>query len=201
VIWRYDPIVLSPLTGINFHLKTYEHIAQTLQQYTKRSVISVVDFYSKAKSRFSKLSKNGLQIVEYTGQPNTKFDEFIVGISQIARNNGLEIVSCAEEIDLSPYNIPAGKCIDDSLIERVFNIPISHKKDVNQRKVCGCVTSKDIGMYDSCLFGCQYCYATSSFEKAKVNYKEHDPNSPSIVGWYEVENTKSNEPLQPSLFD
>jgi len=41
-------------------------------------------------------------------------------------------------------------------------------------------------MYDSCLFGCQYCYATSSFEEAKDNHASHDPKSPSLIGWYDA---------------
>ena len=40
-------------------------------------------------------------------------------------------------------------------------------------------------MYDSCLFGCRYCYATSSFERARVNHAEHRPDSPSLLGWYD----------------
>jgi len=41
----------------------------------------------------------------------------------------------------------------------------------------------DIEVYNTCLSGCQYCYATSSFEKAKVIYKNHNPDSTSIVDY------------------
>jgi len=59
-------------------------------------------------------------------------------------------------------------------------------KDPTQRKACGCVVSRDIGMYESCLFSCQYCYATKSFEQARVNFDSHDPKSPSLLGWHEA---------------
>ena len=44
-------------------------------------------------------------------------------------------------------------------------------------------------MYDSCLYGCQYCYATKDFDKAAVNFGQHDPNSPSLLGWHEAPQT------------
>ncbi len=36
-------------------------------------------------------------------------------------------------------------------------------------------------MYDTCVFGCQYCYATGSFERAEQNYRRHDPQAPSLI--------------------
>ena len=97
----------------------------------------------------------------------------------------MEIVSCAEEIDLQPFGVRPGKCIDDKLIADVFGLEVLGKKDATQRAACRCVTSRDIGMYDACLYGCRYCYATKDFDVAKANFEKHDPNSPSLLGWYE----------------
>ncbi len=93
----------------------------------------------------------------------------------------MEIVSGAEFLYQGKYNIRPGKCIDDDYIERVFGVNVTHKKDPSQRKACGCVVSKDIGAYNTCLFGCQYCYATSSFDLAKTLNKNYDPDSTSMV--------------------
>jgi DNA repair photolyase len=41
-------------------------------------------------------------------------------------------------------------------------------------------------MYESCLFGCRYCYATKSFEQARANFESHDRESPSLLGWHEA---------------
>lgn len=186
VIWRYDPIVFSSVTGTQFHLTNYKQIAQSLRRYTQRSVISLVDDYRKAAKRMADLAQQGIKVAMYDGQPSERFDHFMRTLAQIAHDNEMEIASCAEEVDLQPYGIRPGKCVDDAYIQQVFGLEVGHKKDSAQREACGCVTSKDIGMYDTCLFGCQYCYATTSFERAKVHYEEHNPESPSMVGWYEA---------------
>ena len=91
----------------------------------------------------------------------------------------------AEKLDLAPYGVRPGKCVDDEYIRNVFGLEVTSEKDPGQRKACGCVRSKDIGVYESCLFGCQYCYATSNFERARDNYSRHDKKSPSLLGRFE----------------
>lgn len=207
VIWRYDPIVFSNLTSVQFHRETYTEIAQALRGYTFRSVISLVDDYRKAAKRIRDLAQEGVEIVAYEGRPSPRFDQFMYDLVKTAHTNEIEIVSCAEEINLQSYGMQPGRCVDDDYIEKVFGLAVQPKKDPTQRDACGCVISKDIGMYDSCLFGCQYCYATTSFERAKTHYQEHNPESPSLVGWYEAEakpkKGESDKPLpsqQISLF-
>ena len=48
------------------------------------------------------------------------------------------------------------------------------------REACGCVSSVDIGAYDTCLFGCAYCYATSSHQAAVRRHAEHDPQDTAL---------------------
>ncbi|MEA3407000.1 MAG: DUF1848 domain-containing protein, partial [Chloroflexota bacterium] len=186
VIWRYDPIVFSNETPVDFHLSKYEEIAFALKGYTSRSVISILDIYRSISHRLESLEEKGLKVVEHTEVPSKDFCALMTGLVEIATANDMEIASCAEPLGLERYGIMPGKCIDDVYIRDIFGIQVTDKKDPYQREACGCVVSKDIGMYETCLFGCQYCYATRSFDRARQNYREHDPQSPSLIGWYEA---------------
>ena len=82
-------------------------------------------------------------------------------IGQAIEKKNIQVFTCAEDIELEEFGIKHGKCIDDSLIQRILGRAVTDKKDPAQRKACGCVRSKDIGMNNTCLFGCKYCYATN----------------------------------------
>jgi DNA repair photolyase len=47
VVWRYDPIILSSVTPVEWHLEQVEQIATKLQDATRRLVFSFYDFYGK----------------------------------------------------------------------------------------------------------------------------------------------------------
>jgi hypothetical protein len=183
VIWRYDPIVFTEKTPVAYHKERFTAIARELAGSTNRVVVSIVDPYRKTERRMKALQNAGAAVTECSPEA---FADLMRHLAATAAENQMEIVSCAEEIDLACYGIRPGRCIDHELIQRVFGREVSAAKDPSQRKACGCVLSRDIGMYDSCLFGCQYCYATGSFESAKENYGRHDPRSPSLIGWHDA---------------
>lgn len=197
VIWRYDPIVFSNATPVAFHEDTFERLASALHGYTNRVVISILDSYPKTLKRIANLRKQGIDVQTGFGHSDNNLAQLMTFMVRTALEHDLEIYSCAEVLNLSQFGIRPGKCIDNEFINKVFGLTVRRTKDPNQRAECGCIASKDIGVYDTCLFGCQYCYATSSFERAYANHDSHDPKSPSLIGHYDALPTKDT---QPKLF-
>lgn len=187
VVWRYDPIIITDTMGCNFHINNFRNLVKELKGFTKRVVISIVDDYQKTLRRVG--------LVEPSYQTSLDQDvqiyDLLKILAGIADENEIEIQSCAEKIDFTNLGIKPGKCIDDKLLEHEFGIELNLKKDKSQRKECGCIISKDIGMNNTCLIGCEYCYATISQSVALKNFKAHNPKSPSLLGWYEAD--KKNE--------
>ena len=118
------------------------------------------------------------------------------------------MATCAESLDLDNYGIEHNKCIDGNLMEKIFGedkelvyylhtgklpepdlfgempeIPEVQRnlKDKGQRKLCGCMISKDIGMYNTCRHFCVYCYANTSKETVLRNKDKHNDGSESII--------------------
>lgn len=65
-------------------------------------------------------------------------------------------------------------------------LSIEKLKDKGQRKVCGCMTGKDIGMYNTCPHHCIYCYANTSKEAVKKNLSLHGNGHESILNKQET---------------
>jgi DNA repair photolyase len=174
VIWRYDPILLSDKYSIDYHVEYFCKTAEKLKDYTYKCTISFIDLYRNTTKNVKQLSLHTL-----TADYKRKIAQ---DLSQIAMQNNLKIDTCAEDIDLSDLNIGHARCIDDKLIEEIIGCPLNVGKDKAQRLECGCVESIDIGMYNTCLNGCKYCYANLSENTVKKNSKVHDANSPLLCG-------------------
>lgn len=178
VICRYDPIILSSITDRDYHRHNFERIAGALSGYTTRVIISFVDIYRKVRRKLRKLSDE--KKVEWYDIGSQEGVELAAELKEIAESLGLGIRSCAEEIDLTAAGIIPGKCIDNELLNLLFDLKLPYKKDPHQRKSCLCTRSVDIGAYDTCGYRCIYCYANSSFERGKANLKGMDNDSISL---------------------
>jgi DNA repair photolyase len=174
IIWRYDPIILTDEYNFKFHIQAFSDLAKVLSPFTRRCVISFVDLYRKSEKNLF-----GLKPIELD---KNQMLQIASSFASIAKHYDLEIVSCAEKIDLQRYGIPHGRCIDEKLIYEISKYSLNVGKDKTQRPECGCVGSIDIGAYNTCPHGCLYCYANFDSEVVKNNFSLHDPNSPLLFG-------------------
>jgi hypothetical protein len=183
VIWRYDPILLSTITGEAFHLRNFAALAASLEGAVSRVIISLYDEYGGARRRIAALEAGGslpeppfrmLPLYTPEGRTLPEVRDLLAALARIAAGRGMTMQACAEGEDLSPLGIAGGACIDGELIRRLRNIE-SAGKDRNQRPHCRCASSVDIGWYGtgpapkgeaagsaghgSCPAGCVYCYA------------------------------------------
>ncbi|MCL2381294.1 MAG: DUF1848 domain-containing protein [Treponema sp.] len=159
VIWRYDPVFLSSLTDSEFHRRNFAHLAAQLNGAVKRVIVSVYDRYSAAERRLAALERSG--VLERSPHNGAALDpacrQLLAELSHIARSQGMEIQSCAEE-GMAELGIPAGACIDGEYIARLFGLNAPGRDKGQGRPLCRCAPSVDIGAYGNCPAGCVYCY-------------------------------------------
>lgn len=171
VIWRYDPIVFTSKYTMSWHVNTFANMAGYLRGYTKKCVISFVDMYSHIRKSMAD------DVLTPTKDELTLFCRTI---ATIAAENGMEIATCSEVIDLDSVGIKHNKCIDPDYIEEIIGTPIKRKKDGGQRGACGCIESIEVGTYNSCYNGCKYCYACTDKRAMEENRSKYNPDSPLL---------------------
>ncbi|MBE0472425.1 MAG: DUF1848 domain-containing protein [Methyloprofundus sp.] len=199
IVWRYDPILLSNQVDMAEHKRLFTKLAGFLAGKTEKVVVSFSDFYKKTERNLKAV--DGLSYSDIT-QDSCQLLDLSRFMADVARGHGMTITSCAEHVDTDGAGIPHGKCIDDQILKDVFGLSVSGHKDKGQREECGCIKSVDIGMYNTCLHECAYCYATFNKQAVINNKKRHDENSPFLIGGVEGVDPVllSGEDAQGSLF-
>jgi len=198
IVWRYDPVLLTSKYTIAYHIDEFMRFAHELKGYAEKVTFSYIDFYKKI---ITKIKLNGIS--EITTEEK---DIIAKNFSKIASENNFIIDTCAEDIDLSQYNIHNARCIDDNLIAKITGSNLIVQKDKSQRLECGCVGCIDIGEYNSCLNSCIYCYANCSYNIIINNFHKHNPLSPLLIGEQNYSdvirerNVSSNKTPQNDLF-
>jgi hypothetical protein len=167
-LWRYDPILLSESTPVEYHLKRFASLARALERYTERCTFSFADFYGKTRRN---LVRAGVRYVD----PDLETKVSLVSqLKSIAGAHGIALSSCCEDSVLAT-GVRKAHCVDLQLLR-----PELELKPRPTRQECGCVESVDIGAYDTCGFACVYCYATNSWEAARQRARRHDPDDPAL---------------------
>jgi len=200
VIWRFDPLILTNKLDTQGLIEKIKRVGDQVAGKTTKLVFSFADI-----SNYQKVSRNlknaNVNYVEFT---NDKMIEIASNIAKLCKQWRIEATTCAESIELAQFGIKHNKCIDDELILKIsnydneirklfgmeidlqkdlFGLKIKPKKkikDLGQRLACGCVFSKDIGMYNTCPHLCVYCYANHSESIVRKNMLAHQKHSESI---------------------
>ena len=182
VIWRYDPILINPVYTAETHRQRFAEMARMFTGYTRKVIISFLDTdYRNVKRNAQALADQALTSGERA--------RLAADLCRIACDCGMEMSACAQEQDYAASGIAPARCVDAALLETLLGCRLNVKKDPNQRSACGCAQSVDIGMYNTCLNGCRYCYANYNAGEITNNRQKHDPASPLLIGDVGTEDT------------
>ena len=172
ILWRYDPILLTKKYTIEKHLETFEYMANQISHYVQRCIFSFVEMYKK-------LEYNMPEIILLTSDEKIKIAK---EIGKIAKKYNLYVQTCGTDENYEKYGIHISGCTTTEILEQANHVKYKNIKAKGMRKGCHCIPSRDIGVYDTCLNGCKYCYANKRPDLAKENVKLHDKNSPLLLG-------------------
>jgi len=175
VIWRYDPIFFSKEYSPEYHVRSFEKTAKLLAGYTRKCTISFLDFCNSVKREKLQLPTEEEQLV------------LAKVFAEIAQKYNITICTCAEKLCLEEFGIQKSSCIDKKLLEKLLGYSLNVNKDKGQRAECGCVSSIDIGVYNTCRNGCGYCYANYNSQQTAVSVRQHNPQSPFLIGNLAIE--------------
>ena len=128
VIWRFDPLIITPTIGPRELLKRIWNIGNQLKSYTDKLVFSFVDVkaYRKVQNNLVKetkhFTKEDVENAEANHAQRIEIVEGLLKIRNAWHQEGwdVEMATCAEDINLEKYGIEHNRCIDGELMKRIF---------------------------------------------------------------------------------
>ena len=182
VVWRFDPLILTEKISLELLLHRISAIAEQLKGYTEKLVFSFADI-AGYRSVARNLRATGINYKEWDTETMLSFARRLADMRLPFR-----LATCAEAVDLEEFGIEHNRCIDPELIARRSPDDVElqsflqrAKPDSGQRKLCGCILSKDIGAYNTCPHLCRYCYANYSPQTVMNNFRTHTNSSESMI--------------------
>ena len=160
VVWRYDPILLTPATEADWHRANFIRLADALAGVTDEVVVSVAQLYAKSARNLAKAG------IAWRMPEAAEQAALIADLRAIAAERTIALTLCTQPELASATHIPGARCIDATRLADVAGRPVVASTKGN-RPGCLCAQSRDIGAYDSCVHGCRYCYAVADHEAAQ----------------------------------
>lgn len=170
IIWRYDPVLLTGKYTIERHLATFDYMARRIAPYVSRCLFSFVVWYKK------------LHLPELQPISGRQKELIAKGLGEMAAKRHLYIQTCGSKESYEQYGIHHSGCMTRAVYEHSLGLHFKKVAERGNRPGCRCMESRGLGDYNTCLNGCRYCYANYDHEKARENYRLHDPESPLMIG-------------------
>ena len=184
--WRYDPIVLTDELDESYHVKKFAMIAQRLRGATGVVNVSFIEPYVKSVRRLKEHETTSFRQVDPERHKTTarkkeqirqvtvqRGGELLRELSACAVQHGMQLRSCCNP----EFGIPASQCIGKELFSAYGDGIVEHLRQGPSRPSCQCLKVVDIGMDNTCMGGCKYCYVVASQKVAARNYRAHDPSA------------------------
>lgn len=167
MIWRYDPIVITPRYSFDYHIRAFAKLCELLAGSTEKCVISFAIAYKSVRKNLAAINHIELSIQDKI--------QLAKALLLIAKDHGIALCACCELPELYEVGVQPVACVDANL----FGVDAT--RDKNQRDGCNCAVSVDIGAYNSCMNGCRYCYANHNETRVRKNYADHNSDSELLV--------------------
>jgi len=210
VIWRFDPLILTDKLGVEQLINKVYRVGEAIHKHTNKLVISFADIepYAKVKRNLKnsdikykdfdqnsmekfadgieKINKEwglelatcaeSLNLEKYNIKHNKCIDDDLM--IKVFGNDTVLMEFLEEKKEYGPKKIDLSSFGGGSQSEVIGR----KLKDKGQRKECGCIVSKDIGQYNTCMHLCVYCYANFSEKAVRKNLEKMTNNSESVTG-------------------
>lgn len=199
ILWRFEPVFFTENYPMERILDTFDRLAERIAPHVCGCILGFVEAFFTLRTRLPEI------------QPldNAQKREFARRIAPIAEKYSLPMQSCGSYASYEEFGIAQKGCYTLDKIGRANGCTFRSVRHTGNHRGCLCITSRDIGWYDSCPNLCRYCNANHSVAEVRENMRRHDPHSPLLIGGLNdtdeltdgVQTSYLRDERQISLFD
>ena len=176
--WRYDTVVFDDVVDRSWHMKNFSFLCGEMAAFSTECIFSFCDYYKKT------IKNMELRVPTHYRPDESGCKDMAEEMAEVARSCSIKLSSCAHDFLVSDA-VAKAQCISPEVLLRVVDSPIRadavrQLKAAPSRKECGCVASRDVGAYDTCLHGCVYCYANTNPEASRSYLEGMGNDSPCL---------------------
>ncbi len=172
LVWRYDPVLITPKYSPERHIVVFERLAAAISPYVSKCIFSFVEMFIIIDKRIPDIIPLKTETKHYLAE----------NFARSAKKYRLPLQICCAESGYEAYGIKREGCLTLETFGNANNCRFKNMRHLGNRAGCRCIVSRDVGWYDSCPNECLYCNANRGIEDVQTNYSLHDPASPLLIG-------------------